>query len=77
MSVPPYGGTTRRCLGLTPNGLARLRAIRHIGQGQRISISLNSQYFGEELIVETAPNHLAAETVVDGMALEKAHGESS
>jgi hypothetical protein len=46
-------------------------------QGQRISISLNSQYFGEELIVETAPNHLAAETVVDGMALEKAHGEAS
>ena len=30
------------------------------GQGQRISISLNSQYFGEELIVETAPNHLAS-----------------
>jgi len=29
-------------------------------QGQRISISLNSQYFGEELIVETAPNHLAS-----------------
>jgi pimeloyl-ACP methyl ester carboxylesterase len=29
-------------------------------QGQRISISLNSQYFGEELVVETAPNHLAS-----------------
>jgi hypothetical protein len=31
-----------------------------LAQGQRISISLNSQYFGEELIVETAPNHLAS-----------------
>ena len=29
-------------------------------QSQRISISLNGQYFGEELIVETAPNHLAS-----------------
>jgi hypothetical protein len=32
--------------------------FRH--QGQRISISLNSQYFGEELVIQTAPNHLAA-----------------
>ncbi len=29
-------------------------------QGQRISISLDSQYFGEELVIETAPNHLAS-----------------
>jgi len=29
-------------------------------QGQRISISLNSQYFGEKLAIETAPNHLAS-----------------
>ena len=28
-------------------------------QGQRISISL-SQYFGEELVAETTPNHLAS-----------------
>jgi hypothetical protein len=29
-------------------------------QGQRISILLNSQYFGEELIVKTVPNQLAS-----------------
>ena len=32
----------------------------HETQGQRTSISLNRQYFGEELVVETAPNHLAS-----------------
>ena len=31
-----------------------------VTQGQRISISLNSQYFGEELVAETTPNHLAS-----------------
>lgn len=28
--------------------------------GERISISLNSQYFGEELTIEAAPDHLAS-----------------
>ena len=37
-----------------------LRTIMACRTGQRISISLNSQYFGEELVAETTPNHLAS-----------------
>ena len=40
--------------------LARSKITAGQRQSQRISISLNGQYFGEELIVETAPNHLAS-----------------
>jgi hypothetical protein len=46
---------------LTPTDVASsFGQVWQSPQGQRISISLNSQYFGEELIVETAPNHLAS-----------------
>lgn len=46
-------------------------------QGQRISISLNSQYFREELGIHHAPNHLAAEAIFDGMTLQQSDREAS
>src|SRR5262245_12740221 len=39
-------------------------------------MSLNSQDFREELRVHQAADHLAAEAVVDGMALQEAHREA-
>ena len=47
-----------------------------LAQGQRTSISLNGQDFREEVRVHHAPIHLAAEAVLDGMALEEAHSEA-
>jgi FkbM family methyltransferase len=46
-------------------------------QGQRISISLNSQHFREEVCVHHAANHLSTKAVFDGMSFEKAHCEAS
>ena len=42
-----------------------------------ISISLDSQYFGEELCIHHATEHLAAETVFCGVTLQKANREAS
>lgn len=41
-----------------------------VSQGQRISMSLQSQDFREELGVHQAAEHLAANAVVDGMTLQ-------
>ena len=38
---------------------------------------MNRQHFGKELRVHHAPNHLAAEAVLDGMTLEQRHREAS
>jgi ABC-type transport system involved in multi-copper enzyme maturation permease subunit len=46
-------------------------------QGQRISISLNSKHFREELSIHHAPNHLAAEAIFHGMTLQQSHREAS
>jgi len=57
--------------------VGEITVITPLPHGQRISISLNCKDFREEVRVHHAPKHLAAEAVFDGMALEKAHGESS
>src|SRR3954468_21722744 len=45
-------------------------------QGQRISMSLESQDFREERRVHHATDHLAAKAVFDRVTLEQGHGEA-
>src|SRR5437870_2952178 len=45
--------------------------------GQRVSTSLKSQDFREEIGVEHTAHHLAFETVLDGVTLQQSHREPS
>lgn len=46
-----------------------------LGHGQRVSDWLKSQDFREELRVHEAPDHLAPDAVLDGMALQQGDRE--
>src|SRR4051812_18785663 len=72
---------TCRISGVTSSAAAQCSSYHSCktvtGQGQRVSNSLKSQDFGEEVRIHQAADHFAPDTILDGVTLEQRHREAA